>query len=144
MKAIRLLPLVLALCTLPLTAQTKLKANVAAAATQPIGIAFNWSYTANAPACTTSNKNCQSGFTLTRTDVTPNVVIGTPSSIAASSTSFTWTPTGGLPFGTMTFSLVANGFDLNGNALTSTAATTSVTNGLSTLNAPTGLTGSVQ
>jgi hypothetical protein len=125
---------------------TKLKANAVAApaAAAASGIAFNWVYTPNAPACTTTLKNCQSGFTLTRTDVTPNVVIGSPSAITASMLSYTWTPTGGLPFGTMTFSLVANGYDLNGNALVSTATTTSVTNGLSTLNAPTGLTGSIQ
>ena len=127
----------------PRTSSDSFHRRIAPAATAATGIALNWQYTPNAPACTSTLKNCQSGFTATRTDVTPNVVILTPSQLGPTATSGTWTPAGGLPFGTIVISLVANGYDLNGNALVSTPATVSVTNGLTTLNPPTGLTGAV-
>jgi hypothetical protein len=137
-----LLPLVLALCCLPLHSQLKARA-VTPQATTPTSIAFNWQYTANAPTCGSTLANCYSGFTLTRTDVTPNVTIATPSTLGPTALSYTWTPAT-LPVGTLTFSLVANGYNTSGGALTSAPATASVTNGLTTLNPPTGLTGVAQ
>ena len=106
-------------------------------------IDFSWGYTPNAPPCVANSAlvDCYTGFTLT--DTTTNTVIATPAVIIPGTLAYAYTPSGGLYFGTHTFSIVANGYDLNGNPLTSPAATASVTNGITSLNGPTGLTGTV-
>jgi len=111
-------------------------------ASQYTQIDFNWLYTPNAPACGTSLTNCISGFTLT--DTTLGSVIATPSTLGPTALSFAYLPSGGVPFGTSAFSLVANGYDGSGNALTSTPATVSVVVNLTTLNGPTNLSGQPQ
>jgi hypothetical protein len=102
-------------------------------------IDFNWAYTANVPACGASLTNCVSGFTLT--DTTLGTVVATPSTLGPTALSFAYQPAGGIPFGTSAFSLVANGYDSNGKALTSTAASVSVVVNVTALNSPTNLTG---
>ncbi len=102
-------------------------------------IDFNWAYTGNAPACGTSLTNCLSGFTLT--DTTLGAVVATPSTLGPTSLSYNYVPTVGVPYGTSAFSLVANGYDGSGNPLTSPAATVSVVVNVTSLNAPTNLTG---
>jgi hypothetical protein len=105
------------------------------------GITFTWNYVANAPACG-GTANCQSGFTIV--DTTAGTTIATPAVLGPTALSFTYTPSGGLYFGTHTFSIVANGFNSAGSAITSVATTTSVTNGITSLNGPTNLIGTIQ
>jgi hypothetical protein len=83
--------------------------------------------------------NWASGFTLT--DTTLGTVVATPSTLGPTALSFAYQPAGGIPFGTSAFSLVANGYDSNGKALTSTAASVSVVVNVTALNSPTNLTG---
>lgn len=99
-------------------------------------VLFNW--TNSNPVCSaTVTTSCVKSATLT--DTTTNTVIS--STITADT--FTYTPTGGIPFGwTHTFSLVLNGVDASGNAVTSAPATVTVSN--STLNPPTGFTATLQ
>lgn len=113
-----------------------------ATGSQYMQIDFNWGYTANAPVCGTSLTNCFAGFTLTNT--TLGTVVATPSTLGPTALSFAYLPAGGIPFGTSAFSLVANGYDGNGNPLTSTPATVSVVVNVTTLNGPTNLTGTPQ
>jgi len=115
---------------------------VTANASQYTQIDFNWAYTANAPTCGTSLTNCFSGFTLT--DTTLGAVIATPSTIGPTSLSYAYIPSGGVPFGTSAFSLVANGYNGSGNPMTSTPVAVSVVVNVTTLNAPTNLTGAPQ
>jgi hypothetical protein len=94
------------------------------------------------PACpATSPANCVTGYTLV--DTTTGVTIANPGGtggaavLASTATSYTYTPSGGLYIGTHNFSLVESGYGASSSApLTSPAATTSVTNTLTTLNAP--------
>jgi hypothetical protein len=142
MKRLLYFPLVLALCTMPSFSQhTKAKLVVAPNATTPTGIDFNWAYSPNVPACSGTNANCYSGFTLTRTDVTPNVVLATPTTLGPTALSYTYAPGGNLPYANYAFSLVANGYNSSGGALTSAADTVTVIYGVTTLNGPTNLTG---
>lgn len=99
-------------------------------------VLFNW--TNSNPVCSaTVTTSCVKSATLT--DTTTNTVIS--STITADI--FTYTPTGGIPFGwTHTFSLVLNGVDASGNSITSAPATVTVSN--STLNPPTGFTATLQ
>jgi len=105
-------------------------------------IAFDWQYTPNIPACGSSLTNCYSGFTLTNT--TLGTVIATPSTLGPITLSYAYLPVGGVPYGTSAFSLVANGYDGSGNPLTSPPATASVVVNVTSLNAPTNLTGKPQ
>jgi hypothetical protein len=145
------------LCAASLSAQTARKTNsrvqtkslaptatLVATATSTIytSINFTWQYLSTVPPACTSNgilQNCYSGFTIT--DTTMGTVLATPSTLGPSTLSFLWTPSGGLYYGTRTFSIVTNGFDGDGNPITSSPATTSVTNSVTSLNAPTGFTG---
>jgi len=113
-----------------------------ASGSQYTQIDFNWAYTANAPTCGASLTNCFSGFTLT--DTTLGAVIATPSTIGPTSLSYAYVPSGGVPFGTSAFSLVANGYNGSGSPATSTPVTVSVVVNVTTLNAPTNLTGAPQ
>lgn len=121
----------------PLTA-TVIKQSATAPA--PTGVQFTWTYTVQSgvPACPTGTTNtCVSGFTIT--DTTASATVSTPSTTGPTATSFIYTPAT-MFFGTHSFSIVVNGFDNNGAALTSSALTASVTNNLTTLNPPTGFT----
>jgi hypothetical protein len=113
-----------------------------AAGSQYTQIDFNWDYTPNVPACGTSLTNCVSGFTLT--DTTMGAVVAAPSVLGPSSLSYAYMPSGGVPYGTLVFSLVANGFDGLGNPLSSSPATVSVVVNVTSLNGPTNLTGKLQ
>lgn len=121
----------------------KAKAIKVGATAQNNAIAFSWTYSAQSgvAACPTTGTptTCVSGFTIT--DTTAGTTVATPSTINSTTTSYTYTPSAGLYFGTHTFSIVVNGFDNNGNALTSAAVTTTVSNNLTTLNPVTGFTG---
>jgi hypothetical protein len=98
---------------------------------------FNWAYAPSLPACVSTNIACYDGFILTNT--TLGTVVGTESQIGSSSRSYSYTPAGGIPYGTTNFSLTAHGYDQNGAALTSVPATASVVVAVTTLAAPTGL-----
>ena len=118
-------------------------------ATQQTGsgmlIAFDWQYIANLPVCGSTLQACYDGFQMT--DVTTGVMIGgvdTNLPIGPTALSFNWSPTGGVPYGSQTFSLVAHGYDQNGVAVVSTPATVTVVVPVVSLNGPTGLTGVTQ
>ncbi|GGA79484.1 hypothetical protein GCM10011507_33410 [Edaphobacter acidisoli] len=101
-------------------------------------VTFTW-INPNTVCTATVTKSCVNSATLT--DTTLNTVVS--STIPASTTTFTYTPTGGIPFGwSHSYSLVLNGVDANGNAVTSDPATVTVTN--STLSPPTGFTATLQ
>lgn len=106
------------------------------------GVNFTWNYVPNAPACGTATTNCYSGFTLV--DTTAGITVATPTTLGPAALSYSYTPTGGMFFGSHTFSIVANGFNATGGALVSAATTTVITNGITTLNGPTGLSGILQ
>jgi hypothetical protein len=116
----------------------RLKAEVAGGIAT--GINFTFNYVPNAPPCAGTTANCQSGFALS--DTTLGQVVA--NNISPTALAYTYTPAGGMYFGTHTFSLVATGYNSAGGTITSAAATTSVTNGVTTLNGPTGLTGTPQ
>ena len=105
-------------------------------------IVFTWSDAGNAstPACTgTVTTSCLTTFTLT--DTTAATVVS--STIASNATTFTYTPTGGIPFGySHTFSLTISGKSSTGTTVTSSPATTTVSS--NTLNAPTGFSAVTQ
>ena len=107
------------------------------------GIAFDWQYTASLPACGSTLAACYDGFQMT--DVTTGQQIGgvgiSGAPIGPTALSFNWTPAGGAPYGTSTYSLVAHGYDENGTVILSAPATVSVTIPVTTLNGPTGLVG---
>lgn len=86
---------------------------------------FNWAYTPSLPSCVSTNKSCWDGFILTNT--TLGTVVGTQSQIPAGVTSYNYQPSGGVPYGTTNFSLVAHGYDENGAALSSSPATVAIT-----------------
>lgn len=141
------------LCSLAASAQTARKPQtqlrvrtMATTGTVATGIAFNWAYPyTTPPACPTNGTlaNCVNGFTLT--DTSTNTVIATPAQIPISATSYTWTPNGGLYFGTHCFTMVTNGFDGNGAPLVSGPSNSAcVTNNLTSLNPPTGLAGTAR
>src|SRR5271163_4869331 len=95
----KLLLLLLMLCCLPMYSQ-KFKAYVVKSHSTPVGVALTWTYTPNAPACSGTNTNCYSGFTMTLTSVTPNIVLATPTTLGPTALAYTYTPSGGLPYGT--------------------------------------------
>jgi hypothetical protein len=95
---------------------------------------FTWSYTPTLPACTTVPKSCYDGFTMTYAD-TGNV-IATPSTLGPAALSYNWVPTSGVPYGSLNFTLVANGYDDSGNALASEPATVTIKNDVTSLAAP--------
>lgn len=101
-------------------------------------IDFNWSYTPNLPACSTTLKSCFSGFAIS--DLLSGHVIGT---FSTSLRSWTYIPAGGVQYGKHIFSLVAEGYDVNGAHVQSAPAQVivDVTPPLST---PTALTGVLQ
>jgi hypothetical protein len=103
---------------------------------------FDWQYTANLPACVSTNTACYDGFILTNT--TLGKVVGTQTAIGPGSLSYNYSPVGGVPYGTSAFSLVAHGFDANGAELTSAPATVSITVPVTSLNGPTNLQGTKQ
>lgn len=92
------------------------------------------------PTCpATSPASCVSGFTITM----DGTQIAGPSALGPTATTFTQTP---LPaVGSHTYSLVENGFDASGKAITSTAVTASLSIAAPvTLNAPTGFSAKAQ
>jgi hypothetical protein len=113
--------------------------------TQPTSINNQWNYSPNAPGCASNGilANCWSGFTMTITYGSSTVVLSN-ATLPPGTLSYTWVPSGGLPFATYNVSLVANGYDPNGKALTSAPATSTVVNGLTSLSGPTGLTETLQ
>jgi hypothetical protein len=90
-------------------------------------ILFTWNNSLNSlvPDCNaTVTKRCISGFTLT--DVTAGTAIN--SAIAPNAATFTYTPSGGIPIGyDHTFTLVTNGIDSSGVAVTSPPVSVTVT-----------------
>lgn len=105
-------------------------------------IDFNWTYVANLPACAGSLTACYDGFVLTNT--TTNQTIADPSAIGPAAQSYNWVPAVGVPYGNLTFSLAAHGYDENGNVVLSTPDTVVVDVKVTSLNGPTGLTGKPQ
>lgn len=105
-------------------------------------IDFNWTYAANLPACSSLLTACYDGFVLTNT--TTNQTIAQPSAIGPTALSYSWIPAGGVPYGNITFSLTAHGYDENGGVLLSTPATVVVNVKVVSLNGPAGLTGKPQ
>jgi hypothetical protein len=105
-------------------------------------IVFTWSDTSNAstPACTTTvTTSCLTTYTLT--DTTTGTVI--TSTIPSATLTFTYTPTGGIPFGfNHTFSLTISGVTATGTTVVSAPATTTITENV--LNAPTGFSAVTQ
>jgi hypothetical protein len=89
-----------------------------------------------------TNTACYDGFILTNT--TTGAVVGTAAQIGPSVLSYTYTPAGGIPYGTANFSLVAHGFDESGAAVVSAPATVAVTVKVTTLAGPTNLQGKTQ
>lgn len=81
-------------------------------------IDFNWSYTPNLPVCSTTNVSCFAGFTVT--DLLSGHVVGT---ISTAARSWTYMPAGGVQYGKHRFTLVATGYDVNGNKVESAPAT---------------------
>jgi hypothetical protein len=105
-------------------------------------IDFNWSYTANLPACSGSTTACFLGFTLK--DTTSGHTLVTPSTLGPNTLSYAYFPSGGVQYGVHSFALVANGFNENGAPITSTAATVTVTVPVSSISAPSKLVQAVQ
>lgn len=105
-------------------------------------IDFNWSYTPNLPACTTSAKACFMGFTLK--DTTSGGTIATPSKLGPNTLSYAYFPAGGVQYGVHSFLLTANGYDETGAPTVSTGAKVTVTVAVPTLDAPTKLVGALQ
>ena len=116
----------------------------------PIGIQWTWSNsnTAVSPCPSTGVlANCVLGSKLVitlpdKTTVTIPAGSGT-GQIGPSDTGYLWEPGGQIEWGTYTATLVAVGYDNNGNLLTSPADTGSAVNGVTQLNGPTGLTGTI-
>lgn len=125
----------------PLAAVARPQAAAPAGTAPNTTIDFNWQNGLNSgvPNCGNTLKNCYAGDTLT--DTTAGIVIAAPAQIPPTVQSFTYTPAGGLWFGTHTFSIVANWYDGTGTAKTTSASTASVTNDLAGLNGPTALQG---
>ena len=103
-------------------------------------VQFNWTGDGNTgmPACpATTPKSCVSGYTLTDITVaTAPVVLS--SAIAETALTYTESP---LPsVGSHTWSLVVNGYDQSGNAISSAPVTVTATVPSITLNPPTGFT----
>lgn len=115
----------------------------AGAVSQDTTYDFNWSFTPNLPACVSTDTACYDGFILTNT--TSGAVVGTPAQIVPGVLSYSYSPAGGIPYGTTSFSMVAHGFDANGVSIVSTTpATVSVTVNVTSLNSVTGLQGKAQ
>jgi len=105
-------------------------------------IDFTWSYEPNLPACKATLKSCYDGFTLTFVDM--NTVIASQSTLDPAARTYNWAPKDGVPYGSLHFQLVANGYDEFGNPAASSPAEAIVRNDVTTLAAPTvlpGLTG---
>jgi|SRR5215467_7783136 len=104
-------------------------------------IDFNWAYTANLPACSSSTTSCFAGFTLK--DTTSGSTLFTPSTLGPHTLSLAYFPKGGVQYGVHKFALIANGYDAAGAPMVSTAATVTV-NVPAGLNAPTSLVQAMQ
>jgi hypothetical protein len=140
-----------------LAQQTRPATHVSLVVTRPVAmlapagsayssIVTSWSYTPNAPACPSNGtiSNCYNGFNVTIT-LNGTVVFSQTAGfgtgqIPPGTLTTTWTPTAGVAFGTYTITVTAAGFDVNGNALVSAPASTTLAAGLTTLNPPTGVT----
>jgi hypothetical protein len=105
-------------------------------------IDFNWSYTPNLPACTSTAKACFMGFTLK--DTTSGTTLVTPSTLGPTTLSYSYFPAGGVQYGVHKFLLTANGYDETGAPTVSAGATVTVTVAVPSLVAPTKLVGAMQ
>ena len=95
---------------------------------------FTWSYTPTLSPCTTVLRNCYDGFTMTYTNT--ETVIATQSTLRPAALSYNWVPTDGVPYGSLNFALVANGYDDFGDPIASKPAAVTVTNDVTSLAAP--------
>ena len=98
-------------------------------------IDFTWSYKPNLPACADTRKNCYDGFTLTY--VATGTVIASQSTLDPAAQSYNWAPKGGVPYGSLHFTLVTNGYDEFGNPVASSPAEAVIQNDVTSLAAPT-------
>lgn len=98
-------------------------------------IDFTWSYKPNLPACADTRKKCYDGFTLTY--VATGTVIASQSTLDPATVSYNWAPKGGVPYGSLHFTLVANGYDEFGNPVASSPAEAVIQNDVTSLAAPT-------
>jgi hypothetical protein len=105
-------------------------------------IDFNWSYTPNLPACSSSTTACLVGFTLK--DTTSGSTIATPSALGPTTLSYSYFPAGGVQYGVHSFLLIANGFNETGAPIVSAGAKVTVTVAIPSLNAPTKLVEALQ
>ena len=105
-----------------------------AAQTPAAEIDFKWSFTPTLPACTTILKSCYDGFTLTF--VNTDTVIATPSALGPAALDYQWVPPGGVPYGTLIFTLVTNGYDASGDATISQPASVTIKNDVTSLAPP--------
>jgi hypothetical protein len=107
---------------------------------------FNWNYSPNWNACTTVNNTCWDGFIFYENDngTTP-VALGNQSVLTTALRSWSYSPTGGIPYGTHSFYVVAHGYDETGAEVTSGESNVlTLTVPLPTLAAPTNATGKYQ
>jgi hypothetical protein len=102
-------------------------------------IDFTWSYTPNLPACRTTLQSCYDGFTLTYT--TTSAIIATQSTLDPAARSYSWVPAGGVPYGSLHFTLATNGYDEYGDPVMSPPAEVVIQNDVTSLAAPTVLPG---
>jgi hypothetical protein len=102
-------------------------------------IEFTWSYTPNLPACTTTYIRCYDGFIITL--INTDAVIASPYTLDPAALSYDWSPPAGVPYGSLSFAVVTNGYDENGHQITSAPATVTVKNDVTSLAPPTGLQG---
>jgi hypothetical protein len=65
-----------------------------------------------------------------------DTVIAMQSTLGPAALSYKWMPTDGVPYGSLNFTLVANGYDEFGNALASEPATVTIENDVTSLAAP--------
>lgn len=134
----RLIPLALLLLSIPAAAQIENDA----VHSHYKQIDFNWSYTTDWPVCSTTLVSCYTGFTMSDTG-TGHVLAG-PSVIGPTTLSWAYFPKGGVQYGSHTFALVANGYDQNGQAVTSTPATVTINVVATKLSTPVSLRGVLQ
>jgi hypothetical protein len=110
-----------------------------------VSIVSTWQYTPLplVPACPANGTPtaCYNGFAGTVTLPDGSTQQWT---VGSSTLTDTWTPAGGLEFGTFTVSVVTTGFDDQGNPIQSPPVIGTVVNHLTALNAPTNLTATVQ
>ena len=96
---------------------------------------FTWSYQPNLPVCTAARTKCYDGFTLTFANT--NRVLATQSTLDPAARSYNWVPAGGVPYGSLDFLLVTNGYDESGTPVASVPAEVIVRNDVTSLAAPT-------